>query len=155
GGDAAPARSEEEDMCPLSDDALLEWALAGGEADPEVERHLHDCAACRERSQAVAMEQEKLRAAFAEPALPIGLPRSLAAPPPPALCPRLGGAALLLITVAIGALLARTASHPSIARKFRHSPLASIQSDLGQMTRRIAAARETLPEAEDQKTSRA
>ena len=38
-------------MCPLSDDALLEWALAPREADPEIERHLRDCRACRERQQ--------------------------------------------------------------------------------------------------------
>ncbi len=141
-------------MCPLSDDALLEWALAPREADPEVERHLRDCRACRERSQAVAREQEKLRAAFAEPPLPIGLARGLGAPAPSPLWPRLGVAALLLITVAVGVLLARTASH-SPARPFRHSPLASIQSDLGEMAHRIAAARETLPEAADQKTSAA
>ena len=37
-------------MCPLSDDALLDWALAPREADPELVRHLQDCRACRERS---------------------------------------------------------------------------------------------------------
>jgi hypothetical protein len=142
-------------MCPLSDDALLEWALAPGEADPEIERHLRDCRACRERSEAVAREQEKLRAAFAEPPLPAGLARGLAAAPPPARWPRLGVAALLLVTIAVGVLLARTASHPAAARRYRHAPLASIQSDLGEMAHRIAAARETLPEAADQKTSAA
>ena len=53
-------------MCPLSDDALLDWALAPQEADPEIARHLRHCAACRVRSQAVQREQEKLREAFAE-----------------------------------------------------------------------------------------
>ena len=142
-------------MCPLSDDALLDWALAPREADPEIERHLRDCAPCRDRSQAVLREQEKLKAAFAEPALPASLARTLAPSRPSALWPRLGVAALLLITVAVGALLARTAGHPSIARKYRHAPLASIQSDLGHMAQKIAAARETLPELEDQKVASA
>jgi predicted anti-sigma-YlaC factor YlaD len=142
-------------MCPLSDDALLDWALAPREADPELVRHLQDCRACRERSQAVAKEQEKLRAAFAEPALPVGLARGLAAAPRSALWPRLGVAALLLLTVAVGVLLARTATHSTAGRRYRHAPLASIQSDLGEMAHRIAAARETLPEAEDQRTSAA
>ena len=142
-------------MCPLSDDALLDWALAPREADPEIDRHLRACAACRERSQAVVREQEKLRAAFAEPALPIGLARGIAAPPAAPLWSRLGVAALLLVTVAVGVLLARSASHPSAARITRHAPFAWIQSDLDQMAQRIAAARETLPEAEDQKTAAA
>ena len=142
-------------MCPLSDDALLDWALAPREADPEIERHLRGCRACRERSRAVAREQEKLRAAFAQPPLPIGLARNLGAPAPSALWSRLGVAALLLVTVAVGVLLARTANHPSIPRKYQHAPLASIQSDLGEVAHRIAAARETLPEAEDQKASAA
>jgi hypothetical protein len=142
-------------MCPLSDDALLDWALGPRGAAPEIERHLGDCASCRERSEAVAAEQETLRAAFAEPPLPIGLARGLAAPPAPALWPRLGIAALVLVTVAVGVLLARTASHPSLPRRYPHAPLASIQSDLGEMAHRIAAARETLPEAEDQKASSA
>jgi hypothetical protein len=142
-------------MCPLSDDALLEWALAPREADPEIDRHLQDCRACRERSQAVAREQEKLRAAFAEPPLPIGLARNLGAPAPSSLWSRLGVAALLLVTVAVGVLLARTANHSAASRLYRHSPLASIQSDLGEVAHKIAAARETLPEAEDQKASAA
>jgi hypothetical protein len=146
-------------MCPLSDDALLDRALAPQEADPEIDRHLRDCAACRARSQAVLREQEQLRAAFAEPALPAALARGLASPRPAALWSRLGVAALLLITVAVGVLLARSASHPSSAfsrsLRYRHSPLAPIQSDLGRMAQKFAAARETLPEPEDQKASTA
>lgn len=146
-------------MCPLSDDAILDWALAPREADPEIDRHLRECGACRARSQAVLREQEKLRAAFAEPALPPSLARGLDAPRPAPMWTRLGVAALLLVTVAVGLLLARTANHPAgvraAASRFRHSPLAPIQSDLGVMARKIATARETLPEAAEPRTSAA
>jgi hypothetical protein len=143
-------------MCPLSDDALLDWALDPRAADPEIDRHLTACAPCRARSEAVLREQEMLRSAFSEPALPTGLARTLAAPAPrpAARWSRLGVAALLLVTVAVGVLLARSASHSS-DRRYRHAALASIQTELGQMAGKIAAARETLPETEDQKISRA
>ena len=119
-------------MCPLSDDALLDWALAPREADPEIDRHLKACGACRARSQAVLREQETLRSAFAEPALPPSLSRGLGAPRPVPMWTRLGVAALLLVTVAIGVLLARTAGQPGPSRpgaRIRHKPLAPIQTD--------------------------
>jgi hypothetical protein len=143
-------------MCPLSDDALLDWALAPREADPEIERHLSACASCRERSRAVLREQESLRAAFAEPPLPIGLARSLARPAPAPLLSRLGVAALVLVTVAVGVLLARTASHAPVhvaKSRFRHAPLAPIQPDLDRMAQKIAATRESLAKGEDPKTT--
>jgi hypothetical protein len=145
-------------MCPLSDDALLDWALSPREADPDIDRHLRDCESCRTRSRAVLREQELLRESFAEEAPPLGLSRGLTPRPVTPLWPRLGIAALLLASVSVGVLLTRTAGHPSpsrIAGRYRHAPLAPIQSDLGIMAQKIAAARETLPEAEDQKTTAA
>lgn len=136
-------------MCPLSDDALLDWALSPRDADPSVERHLQSCASCRERSRAVLGEQDLLRQAFA-PA-PAKAP---AAPLPSPVWPRIGIAALLLITVAVGALLARSAGAPA-ERRWRHAALAPIQSDLSLMAQRIAAARETLPEGGDGKSTAA
>lgn len=126
-------------MCPLSDDALLDWALAPDEADPAVARHVRDCASCGARARAATREQDLLRDAFAAPARP-------AAPLPVPWWPRVGIAALLLITVAVGVLLTRTADSPREGR-FRHAALAPIQSDLDRMAREIAAARETLPES--------
>jgi len=52
-------------MCPLSDEALLDWALAPAEADPAVDRHLGECPSCRTRSQAVLREVADLRAKLA------------------------------------------------------------------------------------------
>jgi hypothetical protein len=141
-------------MCPLSDDALLDWALAPGEADPEIGRHLRDCASCGARSRAVLKEQELLRNAFAEPEPS----RRLEHPPAPRAAgsawSRLGIAALLLITVAVGVLLARSADRPRASR-YLHGALAPIQSDLGSVAQKIAAARETLPESADQRISTA
>lgn len=145
-------------MCPLSDDALLDWALAPREADPEIDRHLKACDDCRVRAEAVLREQELLRRAYDGPAVPAALSRGLAVARPAPLWSRLGVAALLLVTVAIGVLLARSASHPAAARSalsHRHRPLAPIQTDLNLVAERIAAARETLPEAEDQRASTA
>src|SRR5215510_7426401 len=100
-------------MCPLSDEALLDWALAPAEADPEVERHLRECPSCRDRSRAVLREQDHLRIAFTEPAplprleLRLGLHR-----PAPAWS-RVGVAALILVTIAVGILLTGTADRAS------------------------------------------
>lgn len=146
-------------MCPLSDDALLDWALSPGQADPALEHHLRHCAACHARSRAVLREQDLLRTAFAAPLPPAAVARIVAPERTGFPWPRLGVAALILVTVAFGALVARTAgvSDPSRSRaaRFRHSPLAPIQSDLGLMAQKIAAARETLPESEDQTASAA
>ena len=145
-------------MCPLSDEALLDWALSPREADPDIDRHLRECDACRERSQAVVREQEQLRHAFSEPVPPMRLARTLVSDRPAPVWSRLGIAALLLLTVAVGVLITRTAvpsSSRSRTARFRHAPLAPIQSDLGVMAQKIAAARETLPEAADARTSTA
>jgi hypothetical protein len=147
-------------MCPLSDDALLDWALSPREADPDIDRHLRGCESCHTRSRAVLREQELLRESFAEETPRVGPARSLSLRPLAPVWPRLGIAALLLLSVSVGVLLTRTAGHPSIAHfrtggRYRHAPLAPIQSDLGIMAQKIAAARETLPEAEDRKTTAA
>ncbi|HEV3027727.1 MAG TPA: hypothetical protein VG457_09155 [Planctomycetota bacterium] len=142
--------------CPLSDDVLLDWALQGGEADSAVDGHLRDCAPCRERSRAVLEEQALLRGAFAEPPSPSGLTRRVIPARAPRIWSRLGAAALLLAVVGLSGLIlltARTSARTS--SRYRHSPLAPIQSDLGVMAQRIAAARGTLPEAEDPRTSAA
>jgi hypothetical protein len=141
-------------MCPLSDDALLDWALARGEADPAVDAHLRECPSCRERSRAVLDEQALLRGAFAEPRSPQGLTKRVI----PATAQRSRAPALvaaLLFIGLVGALIV-TAAHPAqpVAR-YRHAPLAPIQSDLGAMAQKIAAARGTLPEAEDPRTTAA
>lgn len=141
-------------MCPLSDDALLDWALAGKDADPAVDAHLRDCAPCRTRSTAVLDEQALLRDAFAEPPSPVGLTKRVL----PASAPRSRTPALVAALVLIGiiAALIGTAAHPSRSvSKVRHAPLAPIQSDLGVMAHKIAAARGTLPEAEDARTTAA
>ncbi len=142
-------------MCPLSDDALLDWALSPVEADPEVVRHLKACAPCRERSQAVLREQDLLRGAFAMPVPPAALVRGLVPVPPVPFWRRAAVAALLLAAVTVAVLLARTAglSPHSRTARHRHAPTAPFQSDLGAMAQKLAAARETLPEAEDQKAS--
>jgi hypothetical protein len=147
-------------MCPVSDEALLDWALSPQEADPAIDLHLRECESCRERSRRVLREQELLREAFVEEVPPIGLARSLAPRPPAPLWPRLGIAALLLVSVSVGILLTRTAGQATgprarTAGRYRHAALAPIQSDLGIMAQKIAAARETLPETEDQKTTAA
>ncbi len=142
-------------MCPLSDDVLLDWALAGRDADPAVDAHLRDCASCRDRSRSVLDEQALLRGAFAEPPSPKGLTaRVLPASAPRSRMPALVAAVLLLGVVA--ALIA-TAAHPprTASARVRHSPLAPIQSDLGAVAQKIAAARGTLPEAEDERTTAA
>jgi hypothetical protein len=141
--------------CPLSDDALLDWALRRGESDPEVDGHLRDCSPCRERSRAVLEEQALLREAFAEPPSPLGLTRRVL-PDRPARSWRLAVVAAVLAAVGLGAMLLVTARHPSRAvARFRHAPLAPIQSDLGAVAQKIAAARGTLPEAEDPRASAA
>lgn len=145
-------------MCPLSDDALLEWALAPADADPEIERHLRACAACRERSRAVQREQELLRSAFSEPEPSIRLERRIAPRTASPAWARVGVAALLLVTIAVGVLLTRSANHSasrSRTPRFAHGALAPIQSDLGTVAHKIAAARETLPEAADQRIASA
>jgi len=139
-------------MCPLSDDALLDWALAPDAADPDVESHLRGCPSCRERSRAVLREQDLLRNAFAEPEPSPRLQRLLASRPPAPVWPRVGIAALLLVTVAVGVLLARTADGPRPSL-YRHGALAPIQSDLRSVAQKIAAARETLPERADARIS--
>jgi len=137
-------------MCPLSDEALLDWALAPAEADPAVDRHLGECPSCRTRSQAVLREQDLLRNAFSEPQPSLRLERRVAPRTPGPLWARLGIAALLLMAVTVGVLLTRTADRgPHRRSHFKHGALAPIQSDLGSMAQRIAAARETLPERED------
>jgi hypothetical protein len=140
--------------CPLSDDALLDWALRRGEPDPEVDGHLRGCAPCRERSRAVLEEQALLRDAFAEPPSPSGLTRRVL----PAASRTWGRAAaaavLVLVAGAAATLLVSMAKHPSrTALRYRHAPLAPIQTDLDRMAHRIAAARGTLPEAEDPRAS--
>jgi hypothetical protein len=143
-------------MCPLSDDALLDWALAPGEADPAIERHLRECASCRSRSEAVRREQALLRNAFVEPKPSLRLEERLAPRPQGPLWARLGIAALLLMAITVGVLLTRTAGHPLHRRShFAHGALAPIQSDLGTVAQKIAAARETLPEREDQQSASA
>ncbi len=148
-------------MCPLSDEALLDWALARGQGDPEIGRHLSGCGPCRERSESVLREQEMLRGAFALPVPPAGLARALAPSPASRLRSRLAVAALLLLGAGLGLVIARAAaltSGPVQTRgggRVRHAPLAPIQIELGVVAHRIAAARDTLPEAEDGRTSRA
>ena len=141
-------------MCPLSDDALLEWALAPAEADPAIEAHLRDCASCRERSRAVEREQDLFRNALAEPGPSLRLERSLIPYRPQAAWSKVGIAALLLITVAVGILLTHSAersAHRARSSRYAHGALAPIQSDLGSVAQKIAAARETLPETADAK----
>jgi hypothetical protein len=143
-------------MCPLSDDVLLDWALLGREADPAVDEHLRDCAPCQERSRAVLGEQALLRGAFDEPPSPSGLTRRVIPSGATRSWGRLGVAALVLTVLGLSTLIlfsARTSTRT--ATRYRHSPLAPIQSDLGVMAQRIAAARGTLPEAEDPRTSAA
>jgi len=141
-------------MCPLSDDALLDWALARGDADPAVDAHLLDCPPCRERSRAVLREQELLRGAFAEPASPTGLTRRVlpAAGSRPSLA-RLALAAAVLVGIAGLLAIVGTARHASeaVARggRYRNAALAPIQSDLGAVAQKIAAARGTLPDPEE------
>lgn len=138
--------------CPLSDDALLDWVLLREEADPAVDAHLRGCARCGDRSRAILEEQALLRGVFA-PAGPA--PRALPAAATRT-WPRAGVAALFLVVLGAGAFLMSTAPHPSRpAARFRHAPLAPIQSDLGLMAQKIAAARGTLPEAEDPRASAA
>jgi hypothetical protein len=140
--------------CPLSDDVLLDWALRRGESDPVVDGHLRDCAPCRERSRAVLEEQALLRAAFAEPPSPSGLTRRVLPSLPVRSWNGMAVAALLLLVVGLSVLLVMTARHPSrTAMRYRHAPLAPIESDLDRMAHRIAVARGTLPEAEDPRAS--
>jgi len=142
--------------CPLSDDALLDWALLRGESDPVVDGHLRQCPPCRERSRAVLEEQALLRGAFAEPPSPSGLTRRVIPARTPRAWSRVGVAALVLCVLALSALVMMTARHPSkTVARYRHAPLAPIQSDLGEMAQKIAVARGTLPEAEDPRTSAA
>jgi len=142
-------------MCPLSDDALLEWALAPADADPEIVRHLRECAACRERSRAVEREQDLLRSAFTEPLPSLRLEQRISPRSTVPVWSRVGVAALLLVTIAVGVLLTRTANHPAGRARYLHGALAPIQSDLGNVAHKIAAARETLPEAADQRVATA
>jgi len=138
-------------MCPLNDDALLDWALARGEGDPAIDAHLAACGPCRERSRAVLREQELLGGLYALPAPPAGLSRELLRAEPRNLGRRVAAAAMLLLSVGVGFLILKSAGlpdRPAVAR-FQHAPLAPIQSDLGAMARRVAAARRTLPESED------
>jgi hypothetical protein len=145
-------------MCPLSDEALLDWALLQEEADPEIERHLRACDACRDRSREVLKEQDLLRSAFALPGATPRADRPLAAAPSKAPWPRLGVAALFLVALALGAILAPTArlsltSRPRYGSKYPHGAFAPIQTDLGIVAQKIAAARETLPDVIDQKSA--
>ena len=142
-------------MCPLSDDALLEWALAPADADPEIGRHVRECAACRERSRAVEREQDLLRSAFTEPLPSLRLEQRIAPRSTAPVWSRVGVAALLLVTIAVGVLLTRTANHSAARTRYLHGALAPIQSDLGNVAHRIAAGRETLPEAADQRVASA
>jgi len=138
-------------MCPLSDDALLDWALARGSADPAIDAHLAGCSSCRERSRSVQREQDLLKSLYAQPAPPDRLVREFVRAEPRAPGRRLAAAAMILVSVSVGFLILKSASHaakPAVSR-YRHAPLAPIQSDLGAMAQRIAAARGTLPEAED------
>jgi len=138
-------------MCPLSDDALLDWALARGSADPAIDAHLAGCAPCRDRSRSVQREQDLLRGVYAQPAPPDRLTREFVRPEPRAPGRRLAAAAMILVSLSVGFLILKSATHPArpAASRYRHAPLAHIQSDLGAMAQRIAAARGTLPEAED------
>jgi hypothetical protein len=139
--------------CPLSDDALLDWALLRGESDPVVDGHLRECAPCRERSRAVLEEQALLRDVFAEPPSPVGLTkRVLPVRADRRWTPWAAAAALAII---VGAAVLSTVHHPPprAVVRYRHAPLAPIQSDLDRMAHRIAAARGTLPEAEDPRAS--
>lgn len=145
-------------MCPLSDDALLDWALLPEDADPEIERHLRACDSCRNRSRAVLREQEMLRSAFAEPGAPPVAARPAVPAPAKARWPRLGVAALFLVALALGALLAPTSrlslsSGSRTGPRYLHGPLAPIQTDLGIVAQQIAAARETLPDVIDPKSA--
>jgi hypothetical protein len=141
-------------MCPLSDDALLDWVLARGEADPAVDAHLRACVPCRERSRAVLDEQALLRGAFAEPRSPVGLTKRVI--PAPAVSSRVPVILAALVFIGIGVVLVATASRsPRQTARYRHAPLAPIQSDLGAVAQKIAAARGTLPEAEDPRATAA
>ena len=68
---------------------------------------------------------------------------------------RLGVAALLLMAITVGVLLTRTAHVPHRRSHFAHGALATVQSDLGSVAQKLAAARETLPEREDQQVASA
>jgi hypothetical protein len=138
--------------CPLSDDALLDWALLRGESDPTVDGHLRECAPCRERSRAVLEEQALLRHVFAEPPSPVGLTkRVLPAPAARRWAPWAAAAALAVIVA--GTVLSTVQHPPRTISRYRHAPLAPIRSDLDRMAHRIAAARGTLPESEDPRAS--
>jgi hypothetical protein len=138
-------------VCPLSDDALLDWALFPSEADPDLLRHLRDCRSCGDRSRVVLREQDLLRGAFERPVLPAESSPSL-------LWPRLGIAALLLLGVGVGTMMARidhAPLRPSPLSRHHHAPMAPIQSDLDVMAQKIAAARDTLGNVEDQTATNA
>lgn len=140
--------------CPLSDDTLLDWALRRGESDPVVDGHLRDCAPCRDRSRAVLEEQALLRSAFAEPPSPLGLTRRILPSRPVRPWKAMAVAALVLLVLGLGVHLVATARHPArTVARYRHAPLAPIQSDLDRMAHQIAAARGTLPESEDARAS--
>jgi hypothetical protein len=146
-------------MCPLSDDALLDWVLFPKEADPELVRHLRDCRSCEERSLVVLREQGLLQIAFQEP---VRIPRRadrVTNPRGAFLGSRIGVAALVLLSVGVGALISWSAhapsrrSHGSSLSRVRQAPLGPIVSDLSVMAQKIAAARDTLGGAEDEKAS--
>jgi len=88
-------------MCPLSDDALLDWALARGSADPAIDAHLAGCAPCRDRSRSVQREQDLLRGVYAQPAPPDRLTREFVRPEPRAPGRRLAAAAMILVSVSV------------------------------------------------------
>lgn len=144
-------------MCPLSDDALLDWALARGEGDPEMDAHLRACTPCRERSRAVLREQDLLRGLYSQPLPPARLVREFVRPEPRGAARWLVAAALILLSVSVGFLVLKSAGPTAKphASRYRHAPLAPIQSDLGVMAQRIATARGTLPEPEDPRASAA
>ncbi len=144
-------------MCPISDDALLDWALARGSGDPEIAAHLAACAPCRERSRSVLREQELLRGLYAQPLPPAALVREFVRAEPRSPGRRLAIAAMVLCSLALGFLVLKSAGQPPrpTASRFRHAPFAPIQSDLGAVAQRIAAARGTLPEPEDPRASAA
>lgn len=144
-------------MCPLSDDALLDWVLFPKEADPAIARHLEGCASCRTRSQALLREQDGLRGQFQALAKGADAVPTIGVPVVDTVWRRLGIAALLLFGVGVGVFLARGAAHPTPHRspvaRHRRTPMAPIQTDLGLMAQKIAAARDTLGRAEDHKST--
>jgi hypothetical protein len=144
-------------MCPLSDDALLDWALARGSGDPSIAAHLAACTPCRERSRAVRREQELLRGLYAQPLPPVHLSREWVPAEPRNPGRRLATAAMILFSIAVGFLVLKSAGQPSrpVASRFQHEPLSPIQSDLGAVAQRIAVARGSLPESEDPRASAA